>query len=339
MRLRGLRLLGALVVGALILAGASCPVGPGTTGVVDRSEGAAEPVTLTYLGVGGWIFERGGAQLLAAPLFSNPSLLRTGLAPIAADTAAIDAGLAPYDLSGARAILVGHGHYDHLMDVPRVAEHHAPAARILGSSTVRNLLGSWSGMEDRVEVVDGWEATAERPGRWIPLGKSLRVLPLRSEHAPHFEGVTLYEGTADVPRREAPGQADEWLDGPTYAYLVDFLDGDGSVAFRVYYQDAVAPAPAGFAPEALMEERPVDVAILVPATFDQVDWHPEAFVANLRPRWVLLGHWESFFVPPSDPTRSVFATDMPHFEARLDRVLDGEFWRPEIGTTFHFPPS
>jgi len=165
------------------------------------------------------------------------------------------------------------------------------------------------------------------------------VLPLRSEHAPHFEGLTLYQGTADVSRREAPGQADEWLDGPTYAYLVDFLDADGSVAFRVYYQDAVAPPPAGFAPESLMEERPVDVAILVPATFDQVDWHPEAFVANLRPRWVLLGHWENFFVPPSDRTRSILLTDMSYFEARLDRVLDGEFWRPEIGTTFRFPPS
>ncbi|HSM60684.1 MAG TPA: hypothetical protein VK849_07790, partial [Longimicrobiales bacterium] len=103
------------------------------------------------------------------------------------------------------------------------------------------------------------------------------------------------------------------------------------------YQDAVAAPPRGFAPEALMAERPVDVAILVPATFDQVDWHPEAFVANLRPRWVLLGHWENFFEPPAAPTRSIMLTDLGHFQDRLHRVFDGKSWLPDIGTEFVFP--
>ena len=95
--------------------------------------------------------------------------------------------------------------------------------------------------------------------------------------------------------------------------------------------------PVGFAPDALIGERPVDVAILVPATFDQVDWHPEAFVENLQPRWVLLGHWEDFFVPMDEPTKSIFLTDVRHFERRLERVFDGEWWRPEKGTEFRFP--
>ncbi|MDX1493983.1 MAG: hypothetical protein R3253_08000, partial [Longimicrobiales bacterium] len=97
----------------------------------------------------------------------------------------------------------------------------------------------------------------------------------------------------------------------------------------------VAP-PLGFAPDSLMAERPVDVAIFVPATFDQVDWHPEAFVQNLDPRWVLLGHWEDFFVPVDERTRSIMLSDIGHFEDRLDRVFDGDFWRPEIGTEFRF---
>ena len=86
-----------------------------------------------------------------------------------------------------------------------------------------------------------------------------------------------------------------------------------------------------------MDERPVDVAILVPATFDQVDWDPEAFVLNLRPRWVLLGHWENFFVPPEEPTRSIMLTDLGHFQDRLARVFDGESWLPDLGTEFRFP--
>jgi hypothetical protein len=162
-------------------------------------------------------------------------------------------------------------------------------------------------------------------------------MPLRSRHAPHFNGLTLYQGRADIPRASAPRSAGEWLDGETVAFLIDFLDVQGAVEYRVYYQDAVVAAPWGFAPDDLMEEHPVDLAILVPATFDQVDWHPEAFVENLRPRRVLLGHWENFFAPIDDRTRAVMLTDLGYFERRLTRVFEGEWWRPEIGTVFRFP--
>jgi hypothetical protein len=190
---------------------------------------------------------------------------------------------------------------------------------------------------DRVLEVDSLAGDQDHAGTWVNLAAGLRVLPLRSHHAPHFDGYTLYKGTTDQPRREEPRWATEWLDGPTYAFLVDFLDPDGTVAFRIYYQDAVAAPPRGFAPDGLMAERPVDVAIFVPATFDQVDWHPEAFVANLRPHWVLMGHWENFFVPPTTPTRSIMLTDLGHFEERLHRVFGGQSWLPAIGTVFRFP--
>jgi hypothetical protein len=297
-------------------------------------------VELTYLGVGGWILAWRGETVLGAPFFSNPSVLRTGLAPIASDTAAVDRWMAPYDVADARAILVGHGHYDHLMDVPRVARRHAPRARILGTRTVRNLLGSWSGLADRVTEVEAWAGSGREPGRWIELGEAIRVMPLESHHAPHFEGRTLYSGAAEVPRREAPSSAAGWLDGPTLAYLLDFLQPDGTVALRLYYQDAVAQAPWGFPPATLLAERPVDVAILAPATFDQVDWHPEALVEHLRPRWVLLGHWEDFFRSPGLPVEPLPVADLGYFEARLERVLaglEGRFWRPEPFTVFRFP--
>lgn len=325
------------LVAALLLLAVGCTVGPGVRGRVEVAAPDRPAVELTYLGVGGWIMEWRGVQLLAAPLFTNPSFVHTGLLPIRSDTAAVDRWMAPYDVSEARAILVGHGHYDHLMDVPRVATRHAPEAVILGSRTVRNLLGSWSGVGERVVEVDSLAGDETGPGRWIELGGAVRVMPLVSHHAPHFEGYTLYSGTADVPREREPGAADGWVDGPTYAYLADFLHPDGSVALRLYYQDAVSAPPLGLAPEGMMENRPADVAIFVPATFDQVDWYPEALVENLRPRWVLLGHWEDFFAPPDDPTRSIRFSDMGHFEDRLDRVLEGEFWRPDLFTVFRFP--
>ena len=266
----------------LWLAGCAFPVPPGVSGTVDPAPGAAEKVRMVYLGSGGWIFEYAGEQILAAPLYSNPGLFTTGLFGVRSDTTLVDRYMSRYDVSRARAILVGHAHYDHLMDVPRVATHHAPMARIVGSETVRNTLGTWSGLWDRVDLVNDSSATQVTPGRWLHYGDRIRVLPLATKHAPHFDGYTLYQGHRDRALESEPRWADEWVDGDSFSFLVDFLHPDGEVAFRIYYQDAVSAAPAGFAPDTRIAERPVDVAIFVPATFDQVDWHPEAFVENLQ---------------------------------------------------------
>lgn len=321
---------------------AGCRLEPGVEGLVDLAPPGSGSLRLVYLGTGGWIMEHGDDQIMTAPLFSNPGVLRTGLWTIRADTTEIDRWMSQHDVGRTTVILSGHAHYDHLMDVPRVALRHAPGARILGNRTVANTLSAWSGVSDRVDVVANDEAASHEDDdvdagpKWRAYG-NVRILPLRSHHAPHFDGYTLYQGTRDDPLEEEPTLAREWLDGHTLAFLIDFLGEDGEVAFRVYYQDAVVAPPLGFAPDALIAERPVDVAIFVPATFDQVDWHPEAFVENLDPARILLGHWEDFFIPVDAPTRSIFLSDIGHFEDRLDHVFDGPFWRPEIGTEFRFP--
>lgn len=329
----------AWIVNACSIALAGCipTVGPNVSGLVDLSPPGAEELRLVYLGTGGWIMQRGSDMLLAAPLFTNPGLFRVGLWSVASDFDVVDRYMSRYDVSSARAILVGHAHYDHLMDVPRVATRHAPAARIVGTRTVANTLGTWSGVAHRVDVVNDSAADQETVGRWLEYGPGIRVMALRSHHAAHFDGHTLYQGSRDRPLTQEPRTADEWVDGASFAFLIDFVDRDGSVAFRVYYQDAVAAPPAGFAPESLIRERPVDVAIFVPATFDQVDWHPEAFVENLRPKRILLGHWEDFFSPIDAPTRSILLSHIGHFENRLGRVFEGEWWRPDRWTEFRFP--
>jgi hypothetical protein len=313
------------------------------TGAVDRAPSLSDAVRLVYLGSGGWIMEHGDEVVMTAPLFTNPDLFQTGLFGIRSDTSEVNRHMAAYDsaydVARTSAILVGHAHYDHLMDVPQVARRFAPNAWIVANRTTRNILGTWAGVSDRVRVVNDSAGDQRTVGTWFRYGTRTRIMALRSQHAPHFDGYTLYRGTRDTPMTEEPTWATEWVAGETFAYLIDFMSAQDpdSVAYRIYFQDAVAAPPIGFAPDAAIAERPVDVAILVPATFDQVDWHPEALIENLRPRWVLLGHWEDFFVPMDAPTKSIFLTDVRHFERRLERVFDGEWWRPEKGTEFRFP--
>jgi L-ascorbate metabolism protein UlaG (beta-lactamase superfamily) len=292
------------------------------------------PVELTYLGVGGWIVRKAGGAILTAPLFSNPSLLDVGLGAIASDPDRIEANLP--DVSDVGAIVVGHGHYDHLMDVPYIARHRAPRALVYGNATTAHQLAPF-GLGDRVRVVEPLAGTVERPGEWVEVARGFRLMPLLSDHAPHLAGVTLYAGNRTRDMAREPRAADEWLDGTTLAFLIDVLNEDGSVGLRIYYQDAVAAPPYGLAPR-LADSVDVDVAIVVPATYAEVSWHPEALMESLRPRHVLLGHWEDFFEPPSRPPEPVPFTLLPDFVARLERALpEGAEWHlPVAGTRFRF---
>ncbi len=328
-----------MYVAACLCVVAGCAgVSPTAHGLVDIAPGVEDPLGLVYLGNGGWIISHGPDTVLTGPLFSNPGAVHAAVLSIRSDTAEVDRYMSPYDLAGAKAILVGHAHYDHLMDVPRTAVIHAPSARIVASRTAANLLGGWSGVADRVDLAEEYAGDQERPGRWMAYG-GVRIMPLRSHHGPHYASYTLYPGTVERPRADEPTWATEWVDGETYAFLIDFLGAAGAVEFRVFYQDAVAEPPYGFAPDALIAERAVDVAILVPSTFEQVPWHPEALIDNLRPRYVLLGHWEDFFSPVSEPMKPSPMTDHAEFDRRLRRVFGGDWWRPARWTEFRFGPG
>ncbi|MDT8341976.1 MAG: hypothetical protein RQ751_10730, partial [Longimicrobiales bacterium] len=100
-----------------------------------RRSGEAEPwVELQYLGVGGWRVETPHTVLLTGPLLTRPGMFEVGLgAVLTPDTAAILEALAAWEvgpLDRTAAILVGHGHYDHLLDTPWLAARLAPRARI-----------------------------------------------------------------------------------------------------------------------------------------------------------------------------------------------------------------
>ena len=300
---------------------------------------ADQPVELHFLGVAGWLIRKGSTAVLTAPLFSNPGFLRTGLQQIDPDPDRIERHLP--DVEDVTAILVGHGHYDHLMDVPYIVDRRAPQAVVFGNRTVGHQLAPFGLRGGAVyEVREEETADLEHPGRWIPAGPGVRVLPLRSDHAPHFAGIVLYGGDRHTDMSEVPASANEWLEGETVAWLIDLLNADGTVALRIYFQDAVAAAPYGLVPppEVLGDSVRVDVALIVPATYAEVDWHPEALLESANPRHVLLCHWEDFFQPPSLPAEPVPFTRLPEFVERLRRALpEGTGWHlPLPGTRFLF---
>jgi hypothetical protein len=299
-----------------------------------------EAVQVKYLGVAGFLIQRGGDVVLTAPLYSNPDLAQEVLSPIRPRRDRIDRfhpATPPVD-----AVLVGHAHYDHLMDVPYVWERSGRPP-IYGSSTMKNILAAYNG-----QAADGFPAPVPvlppekvialddparfkvdarhcagtlqsrgsagsecglwpmQAGEWEQVTPTLRIRALCARHPPQLGGVIHQgPGCTNAPRTALPARVGDYLEGPPLTYLIDFLDAPGGrPAFRVYFQDVPTDGRLGQVPDELIAERAVDLALLCVGTWNVVE-HEDAFhiVRNTRPQHVILGHWEDFFRDQSTAPR------------------------------------
>src|SRR5215213_6906154 len=98
-------------------------------GLATRNDG----IRVTYLGVNGYQFEADGHALLIDPYFTRAGLwaVATG-ATISPKIDRVRAGLA-HVRPRVDAVLITHGHFDHLLDVPLVLEK--TGAKLLAGPT------------------------------------------------------------------------------------------------------------------------------------------------------------------------------------------------------------
>lgn len=324
---------------------------PGACGDSERA------ITITYLGVSGLLIEHQGHVLLTAPFFSTPSLsmvsprlsrLFRSWPRISADTGAIEK-LLPHSADRATAILVGHGHYDHLMDVPYIATMRATSSKVYGGPSVRHMLMGDSALRANggqrvVAISEAAAGSREWPGVWYYSSDSAyRFMALTAGHAPTFrawkQSYTFAAGTLQVDLDSLPHTAAGWKLGEPYAFLIDVLsDPAGEPVFRIYFQDAPSEPPFGFPPSDVLAERAVDVAVLCAATSSNVSATPDSLLVVLRPAYVIVTHWEDFFRSQTRPIQLNRATALGAFRQSLRRALPGSSgWvMPLPQTTFRF---
>lgn len=330
-------------------------------------------VDIRYLGVGGYLIKWGEDEIMMAPSFSNPDplslLFNTRPNPKIIDR------MIP-NVSDVDMILVGHAHYDHLLDVPYVMNKYAKKAKVYGSKTMKHLIASQVSAS-RIGIVEDKAATAKTPGEWVynPSGR-IRFMAIKSDHAPNasLHGAiktawgtdyewdwffNVSEGNYDKDLDRMPLSAFEWKEGQSLAYIVDFLDANGNIAFRFHYADACSTPDKGFIPTAVLNEKAVDMGILTVANYDQISndpsdypagiipGYPEGIVDNLKANHYVLGHWENFFgntatYPwPFDkvtilPLSVVPLTNAHKFLERLKTATQAPFTFPKPGAQMTF---
>ena len=250
----------------------SAGLGPYAHLVVNDSPGTPrDGVRVTYLGTNGYQFEFRGHVLLVDPYFSRVNLLSVALnSRIQPDISRIAEGmrhLAPK----ADAILVTHGHFDHLLDVPILMAK--TQARLIASASaitlVRQLPDAGASSGDPVSAGD-----VRQIGPW-----KIRVLP--AAHDRLFGKVPFDQhevGGHRPPRRPA-----DWICGEPLAFLIE-IDGQ-----RIYIDSGGTPAQ-------MPPREPVDLAILGVALPDS-RLRLACALERLEPRYILPSHQDNFFRP------------------------------------------
>lgn len=266
-----------------------------------------DSITIHYIGCSGFFVTKDTNTILFDPYFTYRALTTLKLTTednISGDlrreidrifTRAIGIN---QDIAGTiDALLIDHAHVDHFGDVPYLfhGAHLHRNTPVIGSSTTTHYL---HGHDIYPPTAEGVEDSAARV-RWISVNQSLRILPIISEHAPHvvIDGREYNFASGRAERRDRTRcLAPCYGTGQTLAYLVDFLNADGTVNFRLYHSSAASSAPHGHIPDSVRRQHDIDVAILCAASFNQADNFPENLICNLKPRHIVFAHWEDFLV-------------------------------------------
>jgi L-ascorbate metabolism protein UlaG (beta-lactamase superfamily) len=242
-------------------------------------------VHVRWLGTNAWEIQGNGATVLIDPYVSRTYTGATKPGefnpdtPIQIDEVAIDEHIGVAD-----SILITHAHFDHIADVPYVAEK--TGATVLGTETHLNLLRAMGTPAGQLAQVGGGE---------LYQFEGYTVEVFRSSH-----GVTgrhkslLFPGTRPGEAPARPETIKDLVEGGSLAYLVTF--GAVSLYFNAvpsFHEREIA----GLRPTVLFMQGPNP---------NYPDYEERLFAAVGSPPYVIPTHWDDYEEPLTEPAVDLF---------------------------------
>jgi L-ascorbate metabolism protein UlaG (beta-lactamase superfamily) len=244
------------------------------------------PVTVTWLGTAGFAIEHDGTTLLIDPYVTRASLWDCVRAPLRSDAAAVARWTPRAD-----AIVAGHTHFDHALDVPAIAR--ATGATVYGSRSCAALCHIAGVPGER--VVDVESAMRGEPVRAQVGPFALRFLP--SAHSAFLFGRVPYPGEiSDCD--QVPMRTGRYRCGAVFGVEITVAGR------RLYHLGSANLVDAHRAAD-------VDLLLMCVAGWTSTRDFPTRVLSAFSPGAILLSHWDDFFRPMEAGARPLPALAFP----------------------------
>ncbi|NOY26895.1 MAG: MBL fold metallo-hydrolase [Oligoflexia bacterium] len=248
---------------------------------------------MRYLGTAGFVVQAAQHTLVIDPFVTRPGLVRTLFRPLVPDAERVRRLIPKAD-----DVLVGHAHFDHVLDAPCLCQH--TGARLIGSPAVA-MCGRAAGLpEAQIVVTEGGQDIATGPGR---------VRGLRSRHGRVYFNRVALPGDITAPPAWPPR-----LRALRHGAVLNWFVELGGV--RMVHVDS-----ADFSAD---EFRALDLGIdILCLCAIGRRWRPR-YVAEavelLRPRVIVACHWDLFTGPLDQEPFLLPGVDLKGMVGEIERA-------------------
>jgi L-ascorbate metabolism protein UlaG (beta-lactamase superfamily) len=252
--------------------------------VGDESAG----VSVRWLGTAGFQIRYREHTILIDPYLTRASLARCALSTLSPDIAAITR-----HVSRADAIIVGHTHFDHVLDVPAIAR--LTRGTVFGSHSAARLCAVDGVPHSQIRDVE----ELLRSGTYVEeIGPfELRFFP--SAHSKLILGRKVpWEGDI-VDCDQVPVRVGGYRCGAVFAAEIRVA---GKSIFHLGSAELV---------ERSLPKREVDLLLFCAAGWQNTPRVCARALSQLSPRAVLLSHWDDFFKPIERGTHALPGVQLP----------------------------
>ncbi len=257
------------------------------------------PLQLTYLGAAGWEIRDGSVTVLVDPYISRlkygggghpddgrPAFARTDVAW--SDTVLIDRIITDADF-----ILVHHGHFDHLGDVPYIARK--TGARVIGTETTMTILRAYGVPDEQLYAVRGGEdyqfdrfSVRVVPGLHSALGEK------------HYHDSRRWDAESGL---EAPLRIDQFIEGGSLSFLARF---EGRTVLTMGSMNFIEREFEGLDPDVLL-------AGINGSRLGLYNYDERLLRVTDYPPVVIPTHWDNFRLPYGFSQRANYERNIAPF--------------------------
>lgn len=229
-------------------------------------------VSVRWTGAAGLEFSHAGKVYLMDPYVSRSGKIAIFLGRLHPRQDAIDRFLD--DLPGGlQAIMLGHTHFDHALDIPAIAARRP--VPLIGSASLAALLEA-CGMPGRVTVCRGGERVA------LPGGATVTMIP--ALHGRVFFGRIPYPGEI-TPDVRPPLKAADYRLGQVFSMRLEL---GGTVFLHIGSANLI---------DAALEGQRCDVLFLCLSGWKKIPDYHHRILSRTQPQVVIPFHFDDFSVP------------------------------------------